>query len=76
MDVPSESSLEEAERHIRLGEEHITKQTALIAELEKDGRHDMLPAAREFLETLKESQAAHLEHAEVQRRMVKEKGGD
>lgn len=47
-----------AERHVAEGEEHLDRQTALIAELERDG-HDSR-TARDLLGTLKESLALHI----------------
>ena len=65
-DVPAESVLEMAARHVREGEEHIAKQRALIAELERDGHDNMLPAARELLATFEQTLATHREHAVAQ----------
>ena len=48
------------ERHIALGEEHLAKQEALIAGLERKGRDTI--NARAFLVTLRDAQALHLEH--------------
>lgn len=47
-----------AERHVAQGKEHIERQTALIAELDRDG-HDSR-TARDLLGTLKESLALHI----------------
>ena len=63
MEVPEESLREMASRHVHEGEEHIAKQKALIAELERDGHLELLPAARELLKQFEESQALHREHA-------------
>lgn len=52
--------LQEAERHVAEGREHINKQRQIIAELERDG-HDT-STARELLETLEQSQRMHEEH--------------
>lgn len=51
--------LAQAERHIVLGEEHLTIQEALIADLERDG-HDT-EGAKEVLATMLQSQAIHVE---------------
>ena len=51
--------LAQAERHIVLGEEHLTIQEALIADLERDG-HDT-EGAKEVLATMLQSQAVHVE---------------
>lgn len=52
-------SLAQAEKHVALGEKHITRQESLIAELDRDG-HDT-NGARDVLATLLQSQAIHLE---------------
>jgi uncharacterized protein YhaN len=52
--------LEEAERQVAQGKDHIAKQQAIIADLERDG-HDTRQA-RTLLETLLESQALHEQH--------------
>jgi hypothetical protein len=51
--------LAQAERHIVLGEEHLTIQEALIADLEREG-HDT-EGAKEVLATMLQSQAVHVE---------------
>lgn len=52
--------LEQADRHIAEGRAHIANQTALIAELERDG-HDTA-SAKELLATLHQSQQMHEDH--------------
>ena len=50
--------LEQAERHVAEGEQHIARQRELIAELERDG-HDTTTAI-ELLRTFEQSQAGHI----------------
>jgi len=52
--------LEQAERQVAEGKEHIATQEAVIAELVRDG-HDA-SQARALLDTLLESQALHEQH--------------
>jgi hypothetical protein len=52
--------LQEAERHVAQGLEHIDKERRIIAELDRDG-HDT-STARELLKTLEQSQRMHEEH--------------
>jgi hypothetical protein len=54
--------LEMAVRHIADGREHIAKQTAMIAKLERDG-HDST-AAKELLALLQRTQHMHEDHRE------------
>ena len=51
--------LAQAGRHVAQGEEHICKQEALIAELDRDG-HDAT-YARALLQTMRDTQALHRE---------------
>lgn len=68
MEPLEESPLEQAERHIHQGEEHIAKQRALIARLEEKGHVQLLPAAIELLTQMEQSLATHRDHAEIERR--------
>jgi len=45
----AESALEQAERHVREGEEHVARQTALLAKLEQDGHEREAAEARALL---------------------------
>jgi hypothetical protein len=58
--------LEETDRHIAVGREHIARQREIINELDREG-HDT-SAAKQLLETFLETQAAH----EDNRRMLLE----
>ncbi len=51
--------LAQAERHVAEGERHLVRQEELIAELDRDG-HDTKDA-RAILQTLRTSQALHLQ---------------
>jgi hypothetical protein len=51
--------LAQAERHISQGELHLAKQELLITELERRGEDATLP--RDHLNTLRETQALHIE---------------
>jgi hypothetical protein len=51
--------LAQAERHVAEGEQHLLRQEELIAELDRDG-HDT-EKARVILDTLRETQALHLQ---------------
>jgi hypothetical protein len=62
--------LEEIDRHIALGKEHIARQREIIEELDSEG-HDTT-AAKELLETFLATQAAHEEH---QRTVIEDLGG-
>ena len=50
--------LAQAERHVTLGETHIAKQRAIVAELERDG-HDAR-IARDLLDQLEQMQELHV----------------
>lgn len=50
--------LAQAERHVTLGETHIAKQRAIVAELERDG-HDAR-IARDLLDQLEQMQDLHV----------------
>ena len=62
-----ESAIEQAERHVREGEEHIAKQRALLAELEQQGHRHEADQARKTLAVLEESMRLHREHLERER---------
>jgi len=51
--------LEQAERHIALGKQHLAKQEAIIAELDRDG-HDTTDALA-ILVTLRETRSLHVQ---------------
>lgn len=63
--------LAQAERHVGLGEAHMAKQRAIIAELERDG-HDTR-AARDLLHQLEQMQELHVANRD---RLRKELGVD
>ena len=50
-------NLAQAERHVARGNEHISRQESLIAEMDRRG-HDTVDARR-LLDTLRETQALH-----------------
>lgn len=50
--------LAQAERHVTLGETHIAKQRAIVADLERDG-HDAR-IARDLLDQLEQMQTLHV----------------
>jgi hypothetical protein len=54
--------LEQAERHIAEGQRHIEKQTAIVAELERDGHDSTL--SKELLEILHKTLQMHKDHRE------------
>jgi hypothetical protein len=54
--------LEMAVRHVAKGREHIAKQTAMVAKLERDG-HDS-ETAKELLALLHKTQHMHEDHRE------------
>jgi hypothetical protein len=54
--------LAQAEQHAALGQNHITKQESLIAELDRDG-HDTTEA-RKVLATLRDTQKLHEQSVE------------
>jgi hypothetical protein len=62
--------LEETDRHIAIGKEHIIRQREIIDELDREG-HDT-SAAKQLLETFLETQAAH----EDTRRIIDEELGE
>jgi len=64
MDVSLIRNLEEAERHISVGREHIARQREMISELEQERLDTSL--AKKLLACLLEVQAAH----EDNRRMI------
>lgn len=51
--------LAQAERHIALGDQHLARQEALIAELDCNG-HDT-DGAKQVLATMRQSQALHVD---------------
>ena len=51
--------LEQAERHVALGEQHLARQRQIVADLERDG-HDTTTAV-ELLREFERSQAGHIE---------------
>jgi len=55
--------LEETDRHIALGKEHLARQREIINELDREG-HDTF-AAKQWLKTFLETQAAHEENRRV-----------
>jgi hypothetical protein len=61
--------LDETERHVALGKEHIARQREIIADLDREG-HDT-SAAKELLESYLVTQAAH---EEKRRTIIKELG--
>jgi len=63
-------NLAEAERNVALGRFHLDRQIQIVAELERDG-HDAT-AARELLETFKDSQEQHEAHRD---RLLRELNG-
>ena len=52
-------NLAQAERHVARGNEHISRQESLIAEMDRRG-HDTVDARR-LLDTLRKTQALHRE---------------
>ena len=47
-----EQHLALAERHVAEGEGHIARQRELVSKLIREGHHDMIPEARQFLALL------------------------
>jgi Spy/CpxP family protein refolding chaperone len=58
----------QAEEHVALGEQHISRQRELIAELDRDG-HDT-KEARQLLATFEQLQALHVEDRDRLRRKI------
>jgi len=50
-----ETLLETARRHVREGGERVTRQEAMVAELERDNHPDAATLAREVLKTMRSS---------------------
>ena len=63
-----ETAIEQAERHVREGEEHVAKQAALLAKLEQEGHLHEAEQARKTLAVLEESLRLHREHLERERK--------
>jgi hypothetical protein len=62
-----ETPLEMARRHVREGEKRLARQTALVAEMDGFGHHEMAALGREILENIRsalEFQRDHLREIE------------
>ena len=55
-----ERHLAMAETHISEGQRHVARQRELISKLIREGHHDMIPEAKQFLALLEEMQALHV----------------
>ena len=65
--------LAQAERHILIGEGHVSEQRRLIDELERDG-HDVT-SAKELLATFEESLWLHVQHRDRLRKELSDAEG-
>lgn len=59
---PRETELEMVQRHVRLGEEHVTKQLGIVAKLTENGRPTAL--ALQLLFEFERSLTEHRNHLE------------
>jgi hypothetical protein len=66
--------LEQTKQHITIGAKHLYDQRALIARLERDGRHDEARAAKELLAQLEETLRLHLVDRDRLQRALREPG--
>lgn len=64
--------LKETEEHIALSGRHLYDQRALIARLERDGRHDEVTAAKELLAHLEDTLQLHLSDRDRLQRALRE----
>ena len=55
----SETKLEMAARHVREAQEHVVRQRQLIADLRRDGHHDMVEKAEALLRIFEGLLAGH-----------------
>lgn len=60
--IMTESDLEMAERHVREGAGHITRQSQIVDELTRDGHHELAREAAGLLRQFEELQVEHLAH--------------
>jgi hypothetical protein len=67
----AETPLEEAERHIREYEARITRQEALVGEMERHGHAQAAARARDLLKTFRETLRVAQDH---RRRLIEERG--
>jgi hypothetical protein len=66
--------LEQTKHHITIGAKHLYDQRALIARLERDGRHDEVTAAKELLAQLEDTLRLHLADRDRLQRALRELG--
>jgi Mor family transcriptional regulator len=64
-----ETPLEQSERHIRLMEDAIARQEALIERLDQRGDRRDATLARNVLETMRGALAAGMQHRKIQRKI-------
>ena len=64
---PPEDALAMAERHVRVGEEQVALQIALIEEMDRDNHHETAAEGRKSLETLQETLAKARERLRAER---------
>jgi hypothetical protein len=55
-----EQYLAMVERHVAESERHIARQRELVSKLMRDGDHDMIPGAQQFLALLEDMQTLHV----------------
>jgi hypothetical protein len=66
--------LEQTKHHITISAKHLYDQRALIARLERDGRHDEVTAAKELLAQLEDTLRLHLADRDRLQRALRELG--
>ena len=55
-----EQYLAMVERHVAESERHIARQRELVSKLMRNGDHDMIPGAQQFLALIEDMQALHV----------------
>jgi hypothetical protein len=66
---PPESAITQSERHVREGEERITRQTALVERMDRAGHEHRAEQARQMLATLQQYLEIAREHLRIQCQM-------
>ncbi|WP_207540697.1 hypothetical protein [Sabulicella rubraurantiaca] len=66
--MANEDSLAQAERHVREGEERVTRQRAIVEELERDNHPEAAALGRATLETFLATLEQMREHLRLERK--------